>query len=59
MIDRLNREIVAITRTAEFTQVLLSEGATAVGNSPMEFDAIIRADIRKWAKIVKDNNIKQ
>jgi len=30
-----------------------------VGNSPMEFDAIIRADIRKWAKIVKDNIIKQ
>ena len=59
VIDRLNREIVAITRSTEFAQVLVSEGATAVGNSPAEFDAIIRADIRKWAKIVKDNNIKQ
>lgn len=58
VIDRLNREIVKITGTPEFAQVLASEGATAVGNSPAEFDAIIRADIRKWAKIVKDNNIK-
>jgi tripartite-type tricarboxylate transporter receptor subunit TctC len=59
VIDRLNREIVKVVRTPEFAQVLSGEGATAVGNSPAEFDAIIQADIRKWAKIIKDNNIRQ
>lgn len=59
VIDRLNREIVKVVRTPEFAQVLSGEGATAVGNSPAEFDAIIRADIGKWAKIIKDNNIRQ
>jgi tripartite-type tricarboxylate transporter receptor subunit TctC len=59
VIDRLNREIVKVVRTPEFAQVLSGEGATAVGNSPAEFDAIIRADIQKWAKIIKDNNIRQ
>ncbi|MDB5865681.1 MAG: hypothetical protein JWO70_3487, partial [Betaproteobacteria bacterium] len=33
-------------------------GATAVGNTPAEFDAIIRADLAKWAKIIRDNGIR-
>ncbi len=59
IIEQLNREIVKIARSPEFAQVLTGEGATAVGNTPAEFDAIIRTDIRKWAKIIKDNGIRQ
>jgi len=59
IIDRLNREIVKVVRTPEFAQVLVGEGATAVGNTPAEFDAIVHADIRKWAKIIKDTGIRQ
>ena len=59
IIEQPNREIVKIARSPEFAQVLTGEGATAVGNTPAEFDAIIRADIRKWAKIIKDNGIRQ
>lgn len=59
IIDRLNREIVKVVRAPEFAQVLAGEGATAVGNSPAEFDAIVRADIQKWAKIIRDNKISQ
>lgn len=59
IIDRLNREIVKVVRAPEFAQVLVGEGATAVGNTPAEFDTIIRADINKWAKIIKDTGIRQ
>ncbi len=59
IIDRLNREIVKVVRTPGFAQVLVGEGATAVGNTPAEFDAIVHADIRKWAKIIKDTGIRQ
>jgi tripartite-type tricarboxylate transporter receptor subunit TctC len=38
--------------------VVTNEGATAVGNTPAEFDAIIRADVVKWAKIIKENGIR-
>ena len=58
IIDRLNREIVKIVRSPEFGRVLAGEGATAVGNTPAEFDAVIRADVRKWAKIVKEAGIR-
>ena len=57
VIDRLHREIVKIVRTSEFAQQLVGEGATAVGSTPMEFDAIIRADMRKWAAVVKEAGI--
>ena len=58
VIDRLNGEIVKIVRSPEFSQVLASEGATPVGNTPAEFDAVIRADVKKWAKIIKAANIR-
>ncbi len=59
IIDRLNREIVKVVRSPEFARVLVGEGATAVGNTPAEFDTIIRADIQKWAKIISDTGIRQ
>jgi tripartite-type tricarboxylate transporter receptor subunit TctC len=58
MIERLNREIVKVVRSPEFNQVLTSEGATPVGNTPAEFDAVIRADVKKWAKIIKEAGIR-
>jgi tripartite-type tricarboxylate transporter receptor subunit TctC len=53
LIDRLHQEIVLVVRSPEFNAQLTAEGATAIGNTPQEFDAIIRADVQKWAKVVK------
>jgi tripartite-type tricarboxylate transporter receptor subunit TctC len=58
VVDRLHREIVKIVRSADFLQVLSAEGATPVGNTPAEFDAVIRADVKKWAKIIKEAGLK-
>lgn len=58
VIDRLNREIVKIVRSPELNQVLTGEGATAVGNTPVDFDAVIRADVKKWAKIIKEGGVR-
>lgn len=58
IIDRLNREIVRIVHTPEFSERVAGEGAVPVGNTPEQFDAIIRADIEKWAKVIKDAKIR-
>jgi tripartite-type tricarboxylate transporter receptor subunit TctC len=58
VIDRLHRELVKVVRSPEFAQVLTNEGATAGGNTPAELDAIIRADVKKWAKIIKEAGIR-
>ena len=47
-----------IVRTPEFAERLVGDGAVPVGNTPEEFDAIIRADIAKWAKVVKAAGIR-
>jgi tripartite-type tricarboxylate transporter receptor subunit TctC len=54
----LNKALVGIVKSPEFGQILAREGATPVGNTPAEFDAIIREDIAKWAKIIRESGIK-
>jgi tripartite-type tricarboxylate transporter receptor subunit TctC len=58
IIDRLHREIAKIVHSPEFSDVLVSEGATAVGNTPAEFDAVIRADVKKWAAVVREAGLR-
>jgi tripartite-type tricarboxylate transporter receptor subunit TctC len=58
IVSRLHREIAGIVRTREFAERLAADGAVPVGNTPEEFGAIIRADIAKWAKVVKDAGIR-
>ena len=54
---QLNREIVAIVRTREFAERIAGRVRIPVGNTP-EFDAIIRADIAKWAQVIRDAKIR-
>jgi tripartite-type tricarboxylate transporter receptor subunit TctC len=58
IIAKLNREMVEVIHSPEFERILTGEGATAVGDTPEQFGAAIRADVAKWAKIIKDNNIR-
>jgi tripartite-type tricarboxylate transporter receptor subunit TctC len=34
------------------------EGADVIASSPEEFGALIKTEIAKWAKVVKDNGLK-
>jgi len=58
IVDRLNKEIVLVLQSPEFLKQLATEGAVPVGNSPAEFASVIRADIAKWAKVVKEAGIR-
>jgi len=49
----LNREIVDIVKSPEVRKRFEIEGGVPVGNSPQEFAAWLRAEIAKWAKVVK------
>lgn len=53
VIEILQREITKIVQSPEVKALFLRDGLEAVGNSPREFDAIIRAEIAKWQKLVK------
>lgn len=57
VVKLLNREIVDIVRTPEVRRRFEVEGGVPVGNSPQEFAVWLRAEIAKWAKVVKAANI--
>ena len=53
IITKLNAASVAALATPDMRERLAAQGADPVGNSPDQFAAFIKAEIEKWAKIVK------
>ena len=53
IVSKLNAEVVRIVRRADVKQNLASQGADPLVMTPDEFDAFMRAETAKWAKIVK------
>jgi tripartite-type tricarboxylate transporter receptor subunit TctC len=58
IVDKLNSEIRKVITKAEVKAAWDKQGAVALNMSPAEFDAYLRKDIEKWAKVVKEANIK-
>jgi tripartite-type tricarboxylate transporter receptor subunit TctC len=58
IIQRLNQEVVRYLRKPEAKEKFFNAGAEIVANSPEEFAAIIKSDIAKWGKLIKDVGIK-
>ncbi len=57
-IDRLNAEIHKILATAEMKKRFAEFGAEPAPTTPEAFNAIVKSEIAKWSKVVKDANIK-
>ena len=57
VIDDLNRNVIAVLKTPEVEKLFFEQGALPVGNTPQEFGAFIRAELAKWSKVAKSNNI--
>jgi tripartite-type tricarboxylate transporter receptor subunit TctC len=57
VVQRLNSEIVKILKLPEMRERLEALGLEPAGNTPEEFAAFQKAEIAKWAKVVKDAKI--
>lgn len=57
IIGKLSGGIAAAIRAPEVTQRFEADGWRLVGSTPDEFRAVIRNDLDKWTKVVKDNGI--
>jgi tripartite-type tricarboxylate transporter receptor subunit TctC len=58
LIDKLNKEIVRILQLPDVKEKMAADGADAVGNTPEEFNAHIRAEVAKYGKLVKEVGLK-
>jgi tripartite-type tricarboxylate transporter receptor subunit TctC len=58
IVARLNAEVQKIMRSPEIQKRLETEGAKFIPMSPEQFATFQKAELAKWAKTIKDANIK-
>ena len=57
IVNQLNAEVNKALASAEIVAAFLKEGAVAAPLTPAQFGAVIAADIPRWQKIAKQQNI--
>ncbi|HEX7888026.1 MAG TPA: tripartite tricarboxylate transporter substrate binding protein [Ramlibacter sp.] len=55
---RLNTEINKALKTPELQKKLSDQGADVAGSTPEQFGKLVRDDITRWGKVVKDSGAK-
>jgi tripartite-type tricarboxylate transporter receptor subunit TctC len=58
IVTRLHEETTKALAQPDMKERLTTMGAEAVGNSPDEFRAFVKAEISKWARVVKEAGLK-
>jgi tripartite-type tricarboxylate transporter receptor subunit TctC len=58
IVDRLNAEVHKVLARADVQEAWARQGAVPMVMSPTEFDKYLRADIDKWAEVVKVSGAK-
>jgi tripartite-type tricarboxylate transporter receptor subunit TctC len=58
IIDKLHLETVRALNSNDVRKRLGDAGMEVVGNTPAEFAAVIKSELARWAKLVKDAGIK-
>ena len=57
VIGKLNAEVGAILKTPETRERFAAQGAEPVGTSPEELAAIVRREVLKWARVIRQAGI--
>ena len=58
VVQKLNQEIARGFRSPDIRERLEREGNDVVVNSPEQFEAFFRGEMEKWARVIRDANIK-
>jgi tripartite-type tricarboxylate transporter receptor subunit TctC len=58
IVNKLHADVAKVINLPDVKERFAAEGGEPVGNTPEQFAAIIRAEIPRWAKVIKDAGIK-
>jgi len=58
VVARMQKEIARVVQLPEVRQKLIEQTADPVASSPEELDRVVKADLRKWAEVIRSANIK-
>jgi tripartite-type tricarboxylate transporter receptor subunit TctC len=58
VVNRLHREVVSALADAQVKERLIAQGIETVGSTPEAFAAYNKTESEKWARVVRERNIK-
>jgi tripartite-type tricarboxylate transporter receptor subunit TctC len=58
IISRMQSEIAHAVREPAVRQKLLEQGGDPVGSTPEQLDRVVKAELRKWADVIREAHIK-
>ncbi len=58
VIDRLHAAAVRAVNSTAFREHVAQNGGTVVGNTPEEFDALLKLERQRWKRVIADAGIK-
>ena len=57
IIDKIAKDVQEIVGAPEMRERFIAQGATPIGNTPAQFQALIDSDTKRYAKIIAEKNI--
>jgi len=58
LISKVNMDVVKVLQMPDVVDVLAQNGMVPLPSTPEQFGAFMRSEIKKWAKVVRDSNIR-
>lgn len=58
VVTRLHAQILRVLRLPDVRDSLIAQGTEPVGSSPEEFGAFMKSEAAKWARVIKEANIR-
>ncbi len=58
IIDKLNKQIATVVKAPEMRAWLREQGFEAVGNTEAQFATFLKADMARWAEVVRYAGVK-
>jgi len=58
VVARLHDDFIKVLQTPEVKEKLVAQGTDPVGSTPEEFGAFMKAETAKWARVIREANIR-
>jgi len=58
IVARMQREVARVIQLPDVKQKLLEQGGDTVGSSPEALERVVKAELKKWAGLIRDAKIK-
>ena len=56
MVEKLNRDIVALLKEPDVVKRFRDQGVEVVASTPEQFSQLVHSEVGKWTQLIQDAN---